>query len=115
MEPGAPPVLVIEKSCYEFGRTLTATFDNISGTGVWIGMYHKKDVSNFRELPSFETNLLIDWILSCGTRDDCDEWPTQGTIKWKGLFFDDGEYVLAVSGPGGSNRGQAAASFSIGC
>ena len=120
-EPGILPasadnaILLADRQCYNKGDTLTATFQHVVGEGVWIGYYVKQDVKDFQSLPPLQDHMLIDWILTCNSRNKCEEWPTQGTIQFENLLEDPGDYVLVISGTGGSRDGQASADFKVGC
>ena len=84
--------------CFVKGEELiTAGFENVKGEGVWIGLYPKGNVKNIETLPRFDEGKMSDWILTCGRRDNCDEWPAHGSIALTTDNLEYGEYVFAVS------------------
>ncbi len=106
-EPEVKPSIVANNPCFQKGEIITASFQNVVGTGVWIGLYPKNSVRNFDTLPPFEDGKASDWILTCGSRDDCDEWLSKGTVELETDDLQYGEYVLAVSGHNGTSTSQA--------
>ena len=117
-----PASLSPDKSCYTPGidSITTVSFSQLVQPleGVWIGIYNRQDLfqDDFTQLPAFETNLLIKWILSCGRLDTCDfvGWPSQGTVELRIDDLPSGDYMVVASGHGGSTNGQAGAAFQIG-
>lgn len=106
-DPIDGPSIVVDQPCFQKGEIITASFHNVVGTGIWLGLYPKKDVDSFDSLPSFQDEKLSDWILTCGRRDNCDEWSSNGSVE---LNTDDlvyGEYVMTVSGDEASLTSQA--------
>lgn len=125
VEPTTPssPMIQLDQSCYTLGADTTsirATFLGLPlpASGVWIGIYRRLDVTNddFTQLPSLDSDLLINWILTCGRSDTCEDvgWPTQGTVELPLSLDDNTEYIVVASGMGGSTSGQAGASFQVG-
>jgi len=88
----------VGKECFRKGELITAKFDNITGTGIWIGLYPKNRVSDFTNLPGFAEGYLSSWVLSCGTRDNCIWWPQRGEVHFPTDELDYGDYVVVVSG-----------------
>jgi hypothetical protein len=93
-----PAKIVTSKLCFAKGEAIRASFENVKGTGVWIGLYPKDNVDNFETLPKFIDEKLSDWILTCNRRDGCPEWPSDGNIELQTDELANGEYVIAVSG-----------------
>ena len=102
-----PARIIPDKPCFVKGEVIRAGFENIQGTGVWIGLYPKKNLNNFDTLPKFIEGRLSDWVLSCDRKDKCDEWPTNGNIGFDTDELDYGEYVVAVSGDRANLNSQA--------
>jgi hypothetical protein len=105
--------LSLDKSCYNEGETIVAAFENISGTGVWIGIFPAAAVTDFTVLPAFESEDLKEWIFSCGF-DGCHTWLSTGGVQLSTFNLTPGSYVAVISGPGGSSLGQAAVNFNFG-
>lgn len=104
-EPVAPPSVVANNPCYQKGEIISASFQNIEGRWVRIGLYPKSSIHNFRNfntLPSFEDEITSDWMLTCGRKDNCDEWLPNGSVEFETDNLQYGEYVLAISGDNGS-------------
>ena len=97
-EPLRPARIIPDKPCFVKGEPIRAGFENVMGTGVWIGLYPKKNVNAFKALPRFIEGKLSDWILTCSRRDKCDEWPAHGNIELATEELDYGEYIVTVSG-----------------
>lgn len=113
-ESSSPAKIVASKPCFAKGEALRASFENVEGAGVWIGLYPKNKVDNFEILPSFTEEKLSDWILTCNRRDNCPEWPSEGNIELQTDDLANGEYVITVSGDRASLTSQAhSESFTI--
>lgn len=106
-EEAAGPTVVADKPCFQKGEIITASFQDVEGTGLWLGLYPKKNVDSFDNLPSFEDEKLSEWILTCGRRDNCDEWTSSGSVEFQTDELIYGEYVLTVSGDKASLVSQA--------
>ena len=109
--------LSIDKRCYNFGETIVAEYDGISGENVWIGIFRADDVADVQNLqadPDSQNGLLKDWNFSCGHRI-CHTWNSRGGLQFSthNLQQDD-RYTIVISGAGGSLQAQAAVSFSLG-
>jgi len=105
----------VGKECFSKGEIIEAKFENISGTGIWIGLYPRNRISNFTNLPSFAEGFLSSWVLSCGEKVDCEWWPTKGEVLFPTADLDYGDYVLVVSGDRANLNAQAhTETFTIG-
>jgi hypothetical protein len=111
VEGGA--TISVDKACYNVGETIVASFDKISGTGIRIGIFSADLVSNIQQLPSFDGDDVKEWVLSCGTTT-CSTWLCIGGAQLSTTNLEPGQYVAAVSGPDGSNAGQAITNFQFG-
>ena len=101
------PSVVADKPCFQKGEIITASFQGVEGTGLWIGLYNKRNIDSFENLPSFSDEKLSQWTLSCGRRDNCDEWTSSGSVDFQTDELDYGEYVVTVSGDKASLTSQA--------
>eukprot|EP00531_Pseudo-nitzschia_arenysensis_P012336 CAMPEP_0116146974 /NCGR_PEP_ID=MMETSP0329-20121206/17475_1 /TAXON_ID=697910 /ORGANISM="Pseudo-nitzschia arenysensis, Strain B593" /LENGTH=394 /DNA_ID=CAMNT_0003642807 /DNA_START=38 /DNA_END=1222 /DNA_ORIENTATION=+ len=106
-EEAVGPTVVADKPCFQKGEIVTASFQDVEGTGIWLGLYPKNNVDSFDNLPSFADEKLSEWILSCGRRDNCDEWTPSGSVEFQTDELAYGEYVLTVSGDKASLVSQA--------
>jgi hypothetical protein len=119
---GGPASISIDKVCYTPGvdNTAIVSFSQLvpPARGVWLGIFNRQDLfqDDFTQLPAFEANVLLKWILTCGQFDTCDMvgWPTQGTVELSIHDLPPGDYMVVASGEGGSVNGQAGAAFQIG-
>ena len=112
--PEGGATLSLDKSCYNEGETIVASFTNISGTGVWLGIFPAASVTDFTTLPAFESEDLKEWIFSCGF-EGCHTWLSTGGVQLSTFNLTPGtSYVAVISGPGGSSFGQAAVNFNFG-
>jgi hypothetical protein len=107
------PVLFLDKQCYNSGETIVASFENISGSGIRIGIFSADLVTDFSQLPSFDGDDVKQWVLSCGNTV-CHTWLSTGGAQISTANLDPGLYVAAISGTDGSSQGQAATNFQFG-
>ena len=99
VKPDGAARIVADKTCYVKGETIKGSFENVQGTGIWMGLYMKKNVkAGFETLPKFTEEKLSDWVLACNRKDNCTEWPTEGNIEFESDDLTYGEYVMTVSG-----------------
>ena len=73
-------------------------------------------VSDFTDLPAGPdsgSELLVEWTLSCG-HHECHTWLPSGGLQFPTDGLEEDEYIIVVSGAGGSLEGQAATTFFIG-
>eukprot|EP00532_Pseudo-nitzschia_australis_P006443 CAMPEP_0168169270 /NCGR_PEP_ID=MMETSP0139_2-20121125/3550_1 /TAXON_ID=44445 /ORGANISM="Pseudo-nitzschia australis, Strain 10249 10 AB" /LENGTH=364 /DNA_ID=CAMNT_0008086681 /DNA_START=155 /DNA_END=1249 /DNA_ORIENTATION=+ len=99
--------MVVSKPCYEKGEIISTSFDGAHGVGIWIGLYLKQYVLEGSPLPGLTENKLSEWILTCGERDDCPQWPSEGTVIFNTDNLAYGEYVISMSGDRGDLNAQA--------
>ena len=89
----------LEKHCFNVGDTITVRFIGVEGEGVFIGMYEKSGVPDITNLPELQSESLKDWVLTCGERDTCDDWPVRGIVQLSTFGLKETEeYIIAVSG-----------------
>jgi hypothetical protein len=113
-ERSSPANIVASKPCFAKGETIRASFENVEGIGIWIGLYSKDKVDNFETLPAFSEQKLLEWILTCNRTDNCPKWPSEGNIEFQTDDLANGEYVITVSGDRASLTSQAySESFTI--
>lgn len=108
--------IIVDKSCYNIGETIVVNYDNVSGVNIWIGILLSRDVSNIQDLPASpdsQSELLLEWTRSCGHRA-CHTWLSTGGLQFTSERLEEGEYIVVVSGDGGSRVGQAATEFRVG-
>uniref|UniRef100_A0A7S4AAC2 Plant heme peroxidase family profile domain-containing protein n=2 Tax=Pseudo-nitzschia australis TaxID=44445 RepID=A0A7S4AAC2_9STRA len=106
----------LDKPCYNSGETIVVNYNNISGENVWIGILLLNTVSDFKDLPvgpDSQSELLKDWTRSCGHRV-CHTWQSQGGFQFPTNELEEDEYIVVVSGDGGSLEGQASTTFALG-
>jgi hypothetical protein len=103
----------VDKACYNVGETIVASFEGISGTGTLIGIFSADLVSDVQQLPSFDGADIKEWVLSCGAAE-CSSWLASGGAQLSTSNLEPGQFVAAISGPDGSNAGQASTNFQIG-
>jgi hypothetical protein len=108
------PTISVDKTCYNAGETIVASFDKISGTGIRIGIFSADLVSEIQQLPSFDEGNVKDWVFSCGNTITCHTWLCTGGAQLSTANLEPGQFVAAVSGPNGSNVGQATTTFRFG-
>ena len=106
-EPFAPATIDVGKPCIKKGEVINASFENVKGLGVWIGLYPRKRLNSFGFLPNFSEGALSEWILTCGERENCAEWPSDGEIQFSSDKLDYGEYAVTVSGDRANMTAQA--------
>ncbi|KAL3926175.1 MAG: hypothetical protein SGARI_005690, partial [Bacillariaceae sp.] len=92
-------------------------FQDVEGVGVWIGLFPREAIptsidndTSTPQLPSFHSGALTQWLLTCGRRDGCDMWPTEGSISLPTFDVAANDYVVAVSGDRASFSAQAVSS-----
>jgi len=108
--------IFVDKKCYNSGESIVANYVDISGENVWIGILPSDVIDDFRNLPAgpdSQSDLLKEWSLSCGNIS-CHTWTRSGGLQFPTNQLEEGEYVIVVSGDGGSLEGQAAARFLVG-
>ena len=106
----------LDDNCFNRGETIVVNYNNVSGENIWIGILLSSFVSNVRDIPASpnqRSDLLIDWTRSCGHRE-CHTWTSTGGFQFPSDQLEEEEYVIVVSGDGGSTVGQAATTFRIG-
>jgi len=101
-----PARVSTSKPCFERGEPIRASFDNVEGTGIWIGLYPRNEIESVENLPRFVEGKLSNWTLACSRRDTCSEWPSEGNIEFDTDELAYGEYVLTVSGNRASLKAQ---------
>jgi hypothetical protein len=98
----------IDKNVYCQGDEIRVQFQNVEGIGVWIGLFKSDGMRDSSvTLPGFHSGALSQWILTCGQRDGCDVWPTQGSITLSTLHVATSDYIVAISGDRASLTAQA--------
>ena len=105
-EPEVKASIVANNPCFQKGEIISASFQNIIGIGVSIGLYPKNSIRNFDTLPPLEDGKASNWTLTCGSRD-CDKWLSKGVVEFETDDLTYGQYVLAVSGFNGTLTSQA--------
>ena len=108
--------IFLDKNCYSTGETIVVNYNNVSGENIWIGILPLSIVSNFRDIPvgpDSQSDLLKEWTRSCGHRE-CHTWLSIGGFQFPTDQLEEDEYIVVVSGDGGSLAGQAATTFSLG-
>ena len=106
----------VDKRCYDHGETIVVNYSNISGQNVWIGILPLDAVTDFRNLPvgpESQSDLLKEWKLSCGN-NSCHTWTSSGGLQLPTARLEENEYVVVISGDGGSLEGQALTTFVFG-
>ena len=88
----------LTKQCFSIGETVTIRFVNVQGEGVFVGLYPRADVPNLQILPELESPSLLDWVLTCGDRENCDNWPARGLVQLSTAGLEESDYFIAVSG-----------------
>jgi hypothetical protein len=106
-------IITVDKPCYTAGETIVTSYENIQGQGVWIGVFPAELVTDFTQLPPFESQELLAWSFLCGFNDiaDCHTWTSLGGANLSTVKLTPGSYVAVISGPGGNTDGQAAVNF----
>jgi len=97
----------VGEECFLKGDIITATFDGLSGSGIWIGLYQRNVVSDFSNLPHFSEESLSSWVLSCGETSNCIWWPRKGEVHFPTDNLEYGDYVAVVSGDNAGLNAQA--------
>lgn len=110
--------IFLDKNTYICGETAVATYNDLSGEDIWIGILEMGDVPDFRDLPAspnMNSGLIKEWQFSCGF-ETCHTWTSNGGLQLRTNGLENGEYIVVVSGDGGSLDGQAATTFRVaGC
>mmetsp|Transcript_45730 Transcript_45730/g.51167 ORF Transcript_45730/g.51167 Transcript_45730/m.51167 type:complete len:684 (-) Transcript_45730:491-2542(-) len=88
----------LEKHCFKEGDTITVRFIGVEGEGVFIGLYEKAAVPDLTQLPEPDSESLKDWILTCGERENCADWPARGLVQLSTFGLAETDYIIAVSG-----------------
>jgi len=115
-EGGGGATIFLDKQCYNSGDTIVVNFFNVSGENIWIGILPLDAVPDLRDLPAgpdSQSDLLKEWILSCG-HSSCHTWLSEGGFQLPTDQLEEDEYAIVVSGDGGSLVGQAVTAFSFG-
>jgi hypothetical protein len=113
---GGGASIFVDKICYRAGENIVVTFNNVSGQNVWIGILPSDVVHDFRNLPvspDSQSDLLKDWVFSCGHRS-CHTWLSSGGFQFPTNQLEQDQYTIVVSGDEGSLEGQASTNFSLG-
>ena len=97
----------LTKQCFNFGETIIIRFDDIGGEGIFVGLYPDADVPNRQQLPELESPSLRKWVLTCGSFDNCDNWPARGLVSFSTEGLNEDDYIIAVSGNRSGLRPQA--------
>ncbi|KAG7368377.1 peroxidase [Nitzschia inconspicua] len=95
----AASTVSLDKGSYCQGEQIAVSFDGVEGEGIWVGIYKQDDVTDFANLPGWETETLKGWVLTCGERSEtgCSEWPTTGTVELETDLLEEDEYVIVIS------------------
>lgn len=96
----------LTKQCFSTGEEINVRFSEVSGQGVFIGLYPSADVQQ-QTLPEITSPSLKKWILTCGNRDNCDQWPSRGLVHLSTDSLSEGDYIIAVSGDRSGRTPQA--------
>lgn len=104
----------LTKQCFRSGEEISVRFNDVGGVGVFLGLYASADIPE-GILPEIFSPSLKNWILTCGRRDNCDEWPVRGLVNMPTDGLPNGEYIIAVSGDRNGRVPQALTqSFQVG-
>ena len=88
----------LTKQCFNIGETITIRFNSVQGEGIFVGLYPRADVPNLQILPELESPSLLDWVLTCGERENCENWPARGLVQLSTTGLEESDYFIAVSG-----------------
>jgi hypothetical protein len=87
----------VDKDSYCIGETITVAFSDIAGTGIWVGIFRSGDITDFANLPGWNSGALQDWVLTCGAFDNCDVFPSSGTVQLTTNGLEANQYTIVVS------------------
>lgn len=88
----------LTKQCFEIGETINIRFVDVGGEGIFVGVYTDADVPNRQALPPLDSPSLVRWVLTCGSFDNCDSWPSRGLVEMSTDGLQEDTYFIAVSG-----------------
>ncbi|KAL3919385.1 MAG: hypothetical protein SGILL_003781 [Bacillariaceae sp.] len=98
----------LDKETYCRGDDIHIQFQDVEGVGVWIGLIRSDGIEAGTDpLPTFHLSALMQWILTCGRRDNCDVWPTDGTVALTTEHVVVSDYLVAISGDRAGFKAQA--------
>ncbi len=88
----------LTKQCFGVGEQINVRFVDVTGEGIFVGLYPTSALPNRQLLPEITSQELKEWTLTCGRRDNCDTWPERGLVQLPTDGLPEDEYIIAISG-----------------